>query len=380
MNILILFSQPWKVGGAETHVQAFIQGVYGEHEVSLAVNTGSDPVRLQELRERFPRLTILTIQARGINIFRWAADIVKLAKLLKSQNIQIISAQQRTAGLWSWILRKLTGVPFVVTMHDSWHRAMGKRYYGALFDRMIVVSSSLAERLRSDFAMAPDKIVQIHNGIDFSRFIPLDQQQARLKLGLDLTCKLILHVSRLSSIKGAVALAILDSIPRLADYCQTAKLVIIGEGPLRAELEQRALAVNKKYDNIVEIKDFTTDIVCWYSAADLIIGEGRVAIEALACLKPVVAIRNSEFFFGAVTADNIHSAMAVNFDGRNFPVKPELLIREIAKGWQLTADRRAEIQQAIQQQMSIPVMTGQYLQVFRKTLAPGGNSVKNESC
>lgn len=369
MNILILFSQPWRVGGAETHVQALIQGLYGDHRLFLAVNTGSDPVRLRELREKFPNLTIVTIQARGMNFFAWAGSLVGLAKLLKSENIQVVSAQQRTAGLWAWLLKKITGVPFVVTMHDSWHRAIGKSCYGRLFDRMIAVSRNLSERLQADFAVDSGRITIVNNGIDFSRFTSFNQTEMRRKLDIDLHCKLILHVSRLSSIKGAVSLTLLDSIPRIAERFESAKLVIIGEGPLRAQLEQKALAVNQDYDNMVEIKDFTTDIVSWYSAADMIVGEGRVAIEALACLKPVVAIRNSECFFGAVTASNIHAAMAVNFDGKDLPVRPEVLVQEIEKAGRLTAGDRAEILLAIQQKMSIPVMVGHYLQVFEESAA-----------
>ena len=36
MNILILFSQPWRVGGAETHVEALLKGLE-EHKIFLAV-------------------------------------------------------------------------------------------------------------------------------------------------------------------------------------------------------------------------------------------------------------------------------------------------------------------------------------------------------
>ena len=41
MNILILFTQPWRIGGAETHVAALLKR-FVSHKIILAVNEGSD--------------------------------------------------------------------------------------------------------------------------------------------------------------------------------------------------------------------------------------------------------------------------------------------------------------------------------------------------
>ena len=67
------------------------------------------------------------------------------------------------------------------------------------------------------------------------------------------------------------------------------KLVIIGEGHLEKKIEDRADRFNQKYGNWIEVKNFVEDISLWYNATDILIGEGRVAIETLACEKPVVA-------------------------------------------------------------------------------------------
>ena len=42
-----------------------------------------------------------------------------------------------------------------------------------------------------------------------------------------------------------------------------------------------------------------------------------MAIETLACEKPVVAIRNDKYFIGLITKDNIEYACKVNFDGKD---------------------------------------------------------------
>lgn len=373
MNILILFSQPWRVGGAETHVQALMQGLRDDHKITLAVNEGSNQNQLALLRKQYPAVQILTIQARGVNIFRWAADILKLTEFVKNNHIEIISAQQRTAGIWAYIIKRKTSLPFVVTMHDSWHRVFAKRIYPRLFPKMLAVSHNLAQRLRDDFGFAPDKITTVHNGIDFEAFTPQEKLAARNKLNLDVNTKIILHVSRLSSIKGEVSLVLLKSIAFLAKQIPDGQVIIIGEGPLRPEIEKLAQEINMTSTIKTVVQDFTADIKTWYAAADLVVAEGRVAIEAIACLRPVVAIRNGRFFFGALRSNNIMEAINVNFDGQNLTVSPAALAEQIAEALTIDENEKMDIFRQVKSRMNINVMAEEYLDTFQKSIEGSGH-------
>jgi glycosyltransferase involved in cell wall biosynthesis len=363
LNILILFSQPWRVGGAETHVEALIKGL-SSHKIILAVNQGSDKDKLEKVRQDFSNVELVEIQARGINVFQWIMDLYKLAGIIKNNHIEIVSAQQRTAGIWAYLLYKFTGTPFVVTMHDPWHRAFIKKGYAKIFSKMIVVSKNLTNILVDKFGFKENQIYFINNGIDFTKFVPQDKSKVRNMLRISPNAKIILHVSRLSSIKGAVSLVLIDSLEHILHQEEEVKLIIIGEGPLREELNQKAKIWNERYKNSIEVKDFTDDISYWYNAADVIVGEGRVAIEAIACEKPIVAIRNREQFFGAVTVENIADAVEVNFDGKQFSVTPEVLAAEIEKAFQVSPEQRGEIAQFIHGLLSIREMGEKYYTVF----------------
>jgi glycosyltransferase involved in cell wall biosynthesis len=376
LNILILFSQPWRVGGAETHVEALIKGL-SSHKITLAVNRGSDKDKLQKIRQDFTNVEIVEIQARGINIFQWILDLYKLANIIKTNTIQIISAQQRTAGIWAYLLYKFTRTPFVVTMHDPWHRALCKRLYASLFPFIIVVSNNLRSLLVDKFGFKSEQIHFINNGIDFNLFIPQDKIQARKKLGLLQTDEVILHVSRLSNIKGAVSLALVESMYHIVSQRSGCKLIIIGEGPLRAELEQKADAFNQKYGHTIEIKNFVNNISDWYNVSDVIVGEGRVAIEAIACERPVVAIRNAKHFFGAVNDENISAATEVNFDGAIYDVTPERVAQEIDKAFQVTTMQAERICRFIRGRLSIAEMVQNYHNVFKKWVR--GNAYEKNS-
>ncbi|MCE5286372.1 MAG: glycosyltransferase [Pelosinus sp.] len=365
MNILILFSQPWRVGGAETHVEALLTGLEG-HNLFLAVNEGSSEEKLAQLKHKFPRLTIVAIQTRGGNLFRWKSDINKLCALIRQEHIDVVCAQQRTSGIWAHVLRYYTNVSYTVTMHDPWHRAMFKHIYGKIFDVVFAVSRNLKDKLFEEFNFSKEQIYLINNGIDFASFTPMSQEVCRQQLGFVGQTKIILHVSRLSNVKGAVSLTLIESMKHVLKTSPDTKLVIIGEGPLRNQINEQIAAFNQQFGDKISIYDFVSNITDWYNAADILVGEGRVAIEALACLKPVVAIRNAETFIGAITPENIAYACDVNFDGHDHRVTAENVAGEIAKAFQLEPSASGKVTAYIKERLSLENMAKAYLDVFKQ--------------
>lgn len=365
MNILILFSQPWRVGGAETHVEALLSGL-AEHKLFLAVNEGSNEEKLVQLKQKFPLLTIVVIQARGGNLLRWQRDVAMLCDLVKQEHIDVVAAQQRTAGIWAHVIRYYTQVPYTVTMHDPWHRAMFKSVYAKMFPTVFVVSSNLAEELIKNFNFSKKQIHLINNGIDFHAFKPLAKETCREKIGIARSTEMILHVSRLSNVKGAVSLTVIESMKHVLKTRPNAKLFIIGEGPMRNEINEKIAAFNQQYGDKIKIYDFVTNITEWYNGADILVGEGRVAMETLACLKPIVAIRNAHTFIGRIDVTNISYACDVNFDGKDQMATAENMAAEIEKAFQLTLSESEKIADYIKERLSLENMAKAYLDVFQQ--------------
>ena len=363
MNIIVLFSQPWRIGGAETHVEALIKGL-SHDSIFLIVNKGSDEIKLTKLQQDYPNTRVFSMQFRGINLFGWVSDFIKIVTIAKEQRIDIISAQQRTAGTWAYLLNKLIAVPFTVTMHDSWHRALFRKCYSRLFPTMIVVSNNLQEILKKKFGFKATQIHLINNGVDFSKFVSKNKEICRNSLGLTSNNKLIVHVSRLSSIKGAVSLRLIDSMAEVTKLKPNVRLVIIGEGPLRSTIDAKAADFNAKYGDVIQLENFTDTITEWYNAADIIIGEGRVAIEALACERPVVAIRNGGSFLGAITLKNISEAIEANFDKADKTVTIQELTSEIGTAFSLDKNECAQIATQVRGKLGIDEMAGKYKMVF----------------
>lgn len=101
--------------------------------------------------------------------------------------------------------------------------------------------------------------------------------------------KRILSVGRFKAVKNQALL--IDAFVRLAD--PEARLMLVGDGELRADLERRAL--DKGVAERVIFPGFQTDLHAFYASADVFAlsskseGFGNVIVEALSCGLPVVS-------------------------------------------------------------------------------------------
>jgi glycosyltransferase involved in cell wall biosynthesis len=132
----------------------------------------------------------------------------------------------------------------------------------------------------------------VRNGVDTQRFQPQPQAQARAALGLD-GAPLLLSVGHLVPVKGHdIAL---QALAQLAPRYPGARLVFVGDGPLRAALQAQAQALGISAQVHFAGAVPNDQLAAWYSAADLLVlasrseGWANVLLEAMACGTPVVA-------------------------------------------------------------------------------------------
>jgi len=131
----------------------------------------------------------------------------------------------------------------------------------------------------------------IHNFLDCQRYrrtVDADLR-ARLVKGAD---AVVMHVSNFRPVKRVDR--VLETFIRIRE-CVNARLVMVGNGPDRAELERSAR--NQGVADMVDFVGERLDIVALLSAADVFLlpssqeSFGMSAMEAMACGTPVVASR-----------------------------------------------------------------------------------------
>jgi glycosyltransferase involved in cell wall biosynthesis len=138
--------------------------------------------------------------------------------------------------------------------------------------------------------VSPQRVVTIHNGIDMNRQFP-DRETARRALGLDPRRPAVGMVGRLSRQKAPedflrVAVLVARKVPATT-------FVVVGDGPLRSQLEQ--LAASQGIGASTRFLGFRDDVPLVLAALDVFLltslweGFPLTILEAMATGKPVVA-------------------------------------------------------------------------------------------
>lgn len=158
--------------------------------------------------------------------------------------------------------------------------------------RILVVSEDLGRVAARDYDADPARIRAIPNGCDATIFHPRDRSEARAALGIDADAELVVYVGRLVPEKGLREL--LDAMATLAPQRPKLRLALVGEGPMRAELDAKVAADPTLRVHLPGAQG-PHEVARWMAASDLVTlpsyseGHPNVLVEALACGRPVVA-------------------------------------------------------------------------------------------
>jgi len=199
--------------------------------------------------------------------------------------------------------------PFVVHFHGPWalesavegagranvlaKRTLERIVY-ARGSRFIVLSQAFGKILEREYGVAARRIRIVPGGVDLARFDRLaSREEARRALDLPTDRPIVLTVRRLVRAKGLENL--IDAVDEIRRRIPDVLVVIVGTGPLAANLRARAEA--RGVGDRVRFAGFVAeaDLPKAYRAADLMVvptialeGFGLVVVEALACGTPVL--------------------------------------------------------------------------------------------
>jgi glycosyltransferase involved in cell wall biosynthesis len=161
-------------------------------------------------------------------------------------------------------------------------------------DGVVAVSHDLAGHL-ARMGVEPARVRVIHDGVDRALFAPGDKFAERAILKLPADERVLLFVGNLVPVKAIDVLLRACAEPPLKG--DAFRLVVVGQGPLRAELERLAerLGVADRVRFAGPLPQ--AELPRWYRAADVFVlpshseGVPNVLLEASACGTPWVASR-----------------------------------------------------------------------------------------
>lgn len=290
------------MGGAESLVLPFARTV-DRRRLDLRVcclkSLGGNPLE-EEIRE--VGVSCLNLHSRGL---RDLGAFRRLLRWVRSQGIGLLHAHLTDASIWGALVSRLTGIPAVATLHvvpspaSPWSRlGLRQRLMVRLLNwwsrGVIAVSQAVRDAWICHHGFRPDRLVVIHNGIDWRRYTPANpgsREQARLPLGIPLEVPVLMTATILRPGKGLDVL--IRGIPLLRSRLPEVRLLIAGDGPLRESLVAQAEAEGLSPQ--IHWLGWRRDLPDVLPAADLFVLPSledafpTVLLEAMAAGLPVVA-------------------------------------------------------------------------------------------
>lgn len=242
-----------------------------------------------------------------------------------------------------------------------------RRLHRPLVNRYIPLSQDLERYLRDKIGVNGSHITQIYNGVDTDRFKP--DAAARLRLPADSGLAnadyvIIGTVGRFQAVKDQMTLA--DAFIRLLDHYpdmqQTARLAMIGDGPLRESVMERLSTAG--YAELAWLPGARNDVDALLPAFDLFVlpslaeGISNTLLEAMSCALPVVATAvggNPE-----LVADGATGSLVPAADSHGLGRLLERYVREPA----LRREQGLAGRKRVEDQFSINAMVERYLAVY----------------
>lgn len=252
----------------------------------------------------FPRFLALPGVLRGLDGWSMALCTWPLMRRLKRRFGEgIIDAHfAYPCGKAATLLGRWLGLPVSITLRGTETRqlrtpGLAEQVLCAVRDADMVVSvADSLKRLVRDAGGEADKIQVIGNGVDVEKFSPIEQAEARRRLGLPVDAKVLVTVGGLVERKGFHR--VIDCLPEIIANDVDVHYVVIGGGSpegdmseqLRAQVRTLGLESRVLFTGPVAPAQLAEKL----SAADVFVlstrneGWANVFLEAMACGLPVV--------------------------------------------------------------------------------------------
>ena len=303
--------------------------------------------------------TVYEVPVHRKNPFLWGSERRQVKRILQQEGADIVHVRSRAPAWIALPAANSLGIATVSTVHSKFAPAniFKKIYNGKMLkaDRVIAISHFVENEIFAHYGKSgvAEKLSVIHRGVDLGMFDPKAVNQQRIiaeadRLGLPDDKSIVMLPARATSWKGHEIL--IQALAQLSDKDAILMLLGIEDGPPAYAEKLRTMAVRYGLGGCVRIGAGSRDMPAALMLADVVAMPsikpepfGRVAIEALAMGRPVVAFRHG----GAVESID---------EGRTGWLADPLSVNSLAEALQtalsLTPRKRRALAKDARQQMT----------------------------
>ena len=295
------------IGGTETHVLGLAKELIKNNVfVSIAARKEGSLVSYFEALNcpiyhvEFPRTLTLEEEHEKELVGR-------IEEIIEFEKITHVHFHQSPSGYLSAKAAKNQGIATVLTIHGTYYPDHEIRKLVEFSESVICVSPPLCEYVRS-FGIENPNLVP--NGINLEEY-PSDSRNDELnnELNIPKDSIVVLYASRITWAKANVCSIFLRACKDLKlNTIPNLHVVVVGDGDRLGDIKNLAQMIEKQCsDSFIHIVGEQKNMHAYYSIADCVVGTGRVALEAMASEKTVLAVGNHGYF-GVVHKENIEEA------------------------------------------------------------------------
>lgn len=304
---------------------------------------------------------------------RTLPGLLALRRLLEQEQVDLVNAHNWRAGMVSYLACRRAGVPYVLTIHGT-RRPLHRHSVFYWSKQVVVVSEASRRNLVEGFGLPLERVARSVIGVDCTRFRHRrPDSDFEAELGIRPGAPRVVHVSRFSRSKARVGFALIAAMEALDKQVPGVELLLIGQGPEEEALMRAAQEINHRLARrAVFWLGGRADIPRLLSLASVVVATATVALEAMACGRPVVAAGKGGYL-GVVTPDNLERADDTCFGDHEetAPVTPARLATDLGALLQDPAEvaRLATFgREMAESRYSIPRLASEVEHIYRQAL------------
>jgi len=286
------------IGGAQTHLLTILKSVDREKYCHVVYSLTDELDIGGEIQSLGIKVISLSLQ-EPLKERRWLIVMRVISKMLKDEKPDLLETHLTWSRIFGTIASVLNGRKNVISFEQGDIYNTGWQYTTANFlisffiDKIVVCSNELKKWVCRNYWIPNRKMIVMHNAVLTDFFKPDDSGgNARRMLGIGHDDIVIGSVGTLGKEINKGMNYCIDAISILIKKYKNIKLLIVGDGKLRSELERQVKDL--RLENSVKFLGFRRDIDLVLGAIDIFVLAsvfepfGIALVEAMSMGKPVI--------------------------------------------------------------------------------------------